>query len=264
MKRAIIIAIACTLSGTTAFADSKADAKTHMEAAAAAYKEGRFEDTLIELNKAYALDPKPELHYSIGQVYIKLGRCDDAILAYESFLASKPSRERADLANQAIATCKAQKAQNPTPPPTTTTTTPDTSAGVDTEAPPGVEAPAPTAPVAAPTVATVDAPPVWYKDKLGLALTGGGTVLTIVGLVMYSSARGKIDDAESADNYEESQSLYDDAKSQRTTSMVITVVGLAATGVGVWRLWKKRSEEQQGVAFVPTTSGGLITYAGGF
>ncbi len=260
MKRAIIsIAIACTLGGSPAFADSKSDAKTHMEAAATAYREGRFEDTLLELNKAYALDPKPELHYSIGQVYIKLGRCDDAILAYESFLASKPSRERADLANQAIATCKAQKAQNPTP------TTTDTSggAGVDNEAPPGVEPLPTTGPTTEPTTGTVDAPPAWYKDKLGLGLTGGGAVLTIVGLVMYSSARGKIDDAESAASYDESQSLYDDAKSQRTTSMVITVVGLAATGVGVWRLLKKRSEEQ-GVAFVPTTSGGMITYSGGF
>ena len=264
MKRAIIIAIACTLGGSPAFADSKADAKAHMEAAAAAYKEGRFEDTLVELNKAYAIDPKPELHYSIGQVYIKLGRCDDAILAYESFLASKPSRERADLANQAIATCKTQKANNP-PPPTTTPIETTGGAGVDNEAPPGVEPPpATTVPVAEPAAGKVDAPPVWYKDKLGLGLTGGGAVLTIVGLVMYSSARGKIDDAEKADNYEESQSLYDDAKSQRTTSMVVTVIGLAATGVGVWRLLKKRSEQEQGVAFVPTTSGGLITYSGGF
>ena len=255
MKRALIIAIACALTGSPAAADPADDAKAHMQAAAAAYKEGRFEDTLLELNKAYALDPKPELHYSIGQVYIKLGRCDDAILAYESFLASKPSPERADLANQAIATCKAQQAAAPPPTPEVTPVAPP-------EAPP-VEVPPPIAPIAQPAPANVDAPPVWYKDKLGLGLTGGGAVLTIVGLVMYSSARGKIDDAEQAGSYEESQSLYDDAKSQRTTATVVTVIGLAATGVGVWRLLQKRSEwQQRGVAFAPTTNGGMITFSG--
>ena len=265
MKHAMIVALAVAIA-SPALADSKDDVKAHMAAAAAAYKEGRFDDTLAELNKAYALDPKPELHYSIGQVYVKLGRCDDAIISYESFLASKPSRDRADLANQAIATCKAQKAQQATqttPPPPEIK---DGGTAVDNEAPPGVE-PAPPAPEPQPTTtgATVsDAPPVWYKDKLGLGLTGGGAVLTIVGLVMYSSARGKIDDAESADNYGESQSLYDDAQSQRTTGVVITVIGLAATGVGVWRLMKKRSEQQSGVAFVPTTTGGFVTYSGGF
>lgn len=252
MKRAIIIAIACAL-GSQAAADPKEDAKAHMQAAATAYKEGRFEDTLVELDKAYALDPKPELHYSIGQVYIKLGRCPDAILAYESFIASKPSRERVDLANQAIETCRAQQAATPEPTPPEVVT--------PVNEPPVVEpapVPAPPAPV------IVDAPPAWYKDKLGLGLTGGGAVLTIVGLVMYSSARGKIDDAENAGSYEESQSLYDDAKSQRTTATVVTVIGLAATGVGVWRLLQKRSEQERGVAVVPTTSGGFVTYSGGF
>lgn len=253
MKRAIIVAIACALGGP-AVADPTDDAKPHMQAAATAYKEGRYDDTLLELNKAYALDPKPELHYSIGQVYIKLGRCDDAILSYESFLASKPSRERADLANQAIETCKAQLAATPAPVPP-----PEVTPVID---PPVAEPPPPVPAPPAPVV--VDAPPAWYKDKLGLGLTGGGAVLTIVGLVMYSSARGKIDDAEDAGTYEESQSLYDDAKSQRTTATVVTVIGLAATGAGVWRLLQKRREAETGVAVVPTASGGLITYSGGF
>ncbi len=255
MKHTLIIAIACVLAAAPVLADPKDDAKLHMQAAATAYKEGRFEDTLVELNKAYALDPKPELHYSMGQVYIKLARCDDAIVSYESFLATKPTRDRADLANQAIETCRAQKATTPVPPTT------DPNSGIDTEAPPGVPAPIETVPVLDPPRASVDAP-AWYKDKLGLALTGGGAVLTIVGLVMYASARGKIDDAENADSYGASQSLYDDAKSQRTTSMVVTVVGLAATGVGVWLLLQKRNEQQAGVAFFPTTSGGMITYSG--
>jgi len=256
MKLLLIILVALA---SPALADSKDDAKKHMEAAATAYKEGRFDDTLAELNKAYALDPRPELHYSIGQVYVKLDRCEDAILSYESFLASKPSKDRADIANQAIDKCKTQiasrPAPTPTPPPEPTTSV------VDTEPPPGMPETQPVAPV---KQQDDPAKPVWWKDKLGLALTGGGAVVTIVGLVLVSNARGKIDSAESADNYGESQGLYDDAQSGQTTGLVVTAIGLAATGVGVWRLVKKRSEERSGVAIVPTTEGGFVTYSGGF
>ena len=239
-QRALIIAIACAVA-SPAFADPKADLKAQMDAAAVAYKEGRYDDTLVALNKAYAIDPRPELRYSIGQVYVKLGRCGDAILAYETFLASKPSPDRADLANQAIETCKAQQAQQPVEP---------------------VVKPPP--PIVAPAPAPVDTPPVWWKDKVGLGLAGGGAVVTIVGIVLYARARGTANDAANADDYNESQSLYDDAKTQRTTAVVVTVAGVAAMGVGAWWLWRKRGEERRGVAFVPAADGGMITYAGGF
>ena len=242
MKQLMIVAIACALGSSPAFADPKAEARKHMQAAAAAYKEGRYEDTLAELEKAYAVDPMPELHYSIGQVYVKLERCPDAIRSYESFLATQPSQERADLANQAIATCKAQlAAQAPPPEPV----------------PPAPE------PTPATTETQTDTPPPWWKDPLGLGLTGGGAVVTVVGLVMLSDARGKISDAENAGSYGKSQELYDDAKSKRTTATVITVVGLAATGVGVWRLMQKRRQERD-ITIVPTADGGVVSYGGSF
>jgi len=270
MKRWIFVAAIAAAS--PAFAGPKEEAKQHLDAAAVAFKENRLEDTLLELNKAYALDPKPELHYSIGQVYVKLDRCDDAILAYQNFLASKPSRERADLANQAIDKCKAQKAAQP-PPPTdekkdVVTTPPPT--GPDNEAPPGMEtkpptdASTPTGPTAPVTHADAG-PPAWYKDKLGIGLTGGGAVVTIIGLVMLSSAQSKADDASNADTYGDSSSQYDDAKSQRTTSLIVTTVGLAAIGVGVWRFLKvKKQNEEHNVAIVPTADGGMITFSRGF
>ncbi len=276
-NRWMIVAVTCALGASPAVADPKAEAKQHMQAAGVAYKEGRFEDTLAELNKAYALDPLPELHYSIGQVYVKLNRCDDAILAYESFLASKPSRDRADLANQAIATCKAQhKTVQPPPPPPGggAVDTKPADSTLDNETPPnmappptgpqptGPETAGPTEPAPA-TTRSDTGPSPWYKDKLGIGLTGGGAVLTIVGLVMYSSARGKADDAANAGNYGDSSSQFDDAKSLRTTSAIVTVLGLGVTGVGVWRFMTKRNEERR-VAFVPSGDGGFVTYSGGF
>jgi tetratricopeptide (TPR) repeat protein len=236
--RTLIVLVALA---STALADSKTEAKQHMDAAAVAYKMGHFDETLVELEKAYALDPRPELHYSIGQVYVKLDRCSDAIGAYERFLATGPSPDRAELANQAIEVCKTQLAARPAPTPVP------------------VPQPVPIAP------AVVDETPAWYKDKLGLGLVGTGAVVSVVGLVLYADARGKADDAANAPDYAESERLYDSARSQRTTSIIVSVVGVAAIGVGGWRLWSKRRAEQgRNLAIVPTTSGGVVTFGGRF
>jgi tetratricopeptide (TPR) repeat protein len=235
--RALVVLVALT---SVAFADS---AKQHMDAAAVAYKAGRFDETLVELEKAYALDPRPELNYSIGQVYVKLDRCTDAISAYERFLATGPAPDRAELANQAIEVCKTQLASRPAP----------------TPVPVPLPAPVPAQPV------VVDETPAWYKDKVGLGLVGTGAVVSVVGLVLYGDARSKADDAANAPDYTESQRLYDSARSQRTTSIIVTVVGVAAIGVGGWRLWSKRSAEQRrNLAIVPTARGGIVTFSGSF
>lgn len=259
--KTITLAVALCALATPAVADPKVDARVHMEAAGVAFKAGRFEDTLAELNKAYALDPQPEIHYSIGQVYIKLDRCNDAILAYENFLASKPSQDRADLANQAIAKCKEQTALKPTPPSPTTTAPPADPTSTE----PKPTADASTAPEVKPVVDD-RGPPPWYKDKLALGLTGGGVAFTVVGLVLYSGAQDTADEAANAPTYGESQRKYDDAKSERTTAVLVTTVGLAAIGVGVWRFVKLRNAqtERTGIAVVPTHDGGFVTYSGGF
>lgn len=257
---ALMIAGACALVPTSAAADNKAAAKVHLDAAATAYKEQRYEDVLVELNKAYTLDPRPELHYSIGQVYVKLDRCDAAIGSYQQFLASRPPRVRAEAAEEAIATCKAKLAAAP---PVVAPVDPAGGAtDTDTEAPPNVPPGTPPL-VSAPVVG--DEPPAWYKDKLAIGLTAGGAGLTLIGVVLYVNARSSASDAASAANYGESVDQYDGARTKRTVSMVFVAAGLAATGVGVWRFMKKREvHETRQLAIVPTESGGLVTYSGGF
>ncbi|MBA3398049.1 MAG: hypothetical protein H0T89_35820 [Deltaproteobacteria bacterium] len=251
---ALMIAGALALLPASAAADNKADAKVHLDAAATAYKEQRYADVLVELNKAYALEPRPELHYSIGQVYVKLDRCADAIGSYEQFLASKPPRVRAEAAEEAIATCKAKLAAAPPVEPT--------GDAIDTEAPPNVPSETPP-PMIAPVVS--DERPAWYKDKLAIGLTAGGAGLTLIGVVLYVNARSSASDAGSADNYGESVDQYDSARTKRTVSLVFVAAGLTATGVGVWRFMKQRdAHESRQLAIVPTANGGLVTYGGGF
>ena len=95
-----------------AFADPKDESKQHFEAASTAHKEGRFSDALNELMVAYALDPRPELLYAIGQIHVKLGQCPQAITFYQRFIDTRPKAEQAARAQKAIETCQT----NPPPP----------------------------------------------------------------------------------------------------------------------------------------------------
>jgi len=250
---AAAIAIALPLS---AHADNKAEAKKHLEAAAAAYKEKRWQDVLDAINKAYALDPKPELHFSLGQVYVKMGRCPDAIVAYEQFISSKPNADNVDVAKEAIAACKAAAIVAPDLPPVEPPKDPEPPK----EPPPVEDLP----PNIQPPPKDAVSSDRWYQDKVGVALVGGGGVLVVAGLITYVLARGTLGDAEDAPTYNEQVDLYDSARGKRTISIVLTVGGLAAGGVGAWWYLKQRPAEQRGVGFVPTHDGGLVTWSGGF
>lgn len=249
------VALGLILGAGSAAADPKAKAKEHMAKAAEAYKAGQFADAQTELNAAYALDPQPQLLYSIGQIYVKLGQCGEAIMFYEQFLETRPSQNAADTATQAIEACKLTLARQ------SAATTP-----VDTEAPPGVPAevaPPPSTPP--PAVVQVDGPRPFYKDPIQIALVGGGTVALVASALLYSSARGQQADAGTAATYEESTQLFDDAASKRTTSVVFMVAGLGLVGGGVYYYLRTyRRPERATVTVVPTTEGASVHWSGRF
>lgn len=258
MKLLLAAAIAIAVPWS-AHADNKAEAQKHLEAAAVAYKEKRWQAVLDALNKAYALDPKPELHFSMGQVYIKMGRCPDAIVAYEQFIASKPNAVNVDVAKEAITACKAAAIVAPDPPPMEPPKDPepptDPVPPPVEDLPPNIQQPPPKHTVTGER---------WYQDKLGVALVGGGGALVVAGVVTYVLARGTLGDAEDAPSYNEQVDLYDSARSKRTISVVLVLGGLVAGGVGGWHYWKKGKTEHAGVGFVPARDGGLVTWSGGF
>ncbi|MEJ7603483.1 MAG: tetratricopeptide repeat protein, partial [Kofleriaceae bacterium] len=70
-----------------AVAGPKDQAKKHLAAATRAHGDGKYDVALTELQAAYKLDPQPELLYAIGQVYAKLGECDEAKAHYDRVLA---------------------------------------------------------------------------------------------------------------------------------------------------------------------------------
>jgi tetratricopeptide (TPR) repeat protein len=225
-----------------AFADKKSEVQKHLNIAYAAYKEGRWQDVLDALDKAYAIDPKPELHYSRGQVFVKMERCAEAIVAYEKYLASNPKTDNAMIAREAIEVCKSKVA----------TTTP---------------------PVRDPKPPVEDTPRVLNTDtprdggggnKLGLALIGTGSTVVLAGAGMYLLARADLGDATSAPTYGEQEDLYDRAGTKRLIAIGLVAGGTVIAGIGIVRSLTKKPREQRRIGAAPLRGGGFVTWGTAF
>jgi len=267
--------VVAMLVSTSASADrkqrqQKAAAKKHMEKAAAASKDGRSEDALKELDAAWALDPQPMLLLARGHLYVKLNKCEDAIKLYEEYVATKPEQELADSATQAIEACKVALAPPPPPPPPPPEPVHVTSEEInaDDENPTLVKAqPAPPRPEPQPATVQVDQPTrrSAFADPILIGLGAGGVLSIAAGVVLYTSARGKISDAEDAMSYDAWKSLTDDAHGLRTYSIICGAAGAALVGGAVFYFLSKHGDDEQPrVTFSPTQRGGVVGWTGRF
>jgi len=279
------------IAPATALADKKREAKAHVAKATKAHKNGHFEEARVELEAAYALDPKPDLLYAIGQVYAKLGECGEATTYFKRFVATQKDRQVAKVVDQAIAACKPtpEPAALPTPPPDSPPATDQPTPPADKPTPPAdsptppadkpmpaTDAPAPAPPPAQPFAQTKTAPaPMgagqrspWYKDKLGDGLVLGGVVATVVGLVEYRGALSDLDTAEdkaSTTSLARYNELVDSAHTKRTASVVLVGAGGALITAGILHyVLHDRATEVRTVGIAPSHGGGLVTYEGSF
>lgn len=264
------------LVSTTASADRKpkvkAAAKAHMDKAALASKEGRFADAIKELEAAYASDPKPMLLLALGHAHVKNGDCKQAIVRYEQYLATNPNQDLADSATAAIDSCKATLAPPPPPPaekPKTAVTSEEINADEENPTLVGAHRPAPRVVDDAPQPAKqVDAPSTRspFKDPILIGLGVGGIAGLAAGVVLYTSARGKVDDSDRAATYDEAAALADDARGLRTYSIIAGAAGAALVGGAIFYYLRAHGgdDEQPRVTVVPTPRGGIVGWTGRF
>jgi len=266
----------------TALADKKEDAKAHVAKATKAHKEGHFDVARVELEAAYALDPKPELLYGIGQVDAKLGKCGEATTYFKRFVATQKDPQVAKVVDQAIAACKPapEAATNPpppdNPPPPSDGSAPasDKPEPADKPAPaPVTDKPAPVAPRPQPFAGTKSASTgaqrsPWYKDKLGDGLVLGGIVATVIGVVEYRGALSDLDAAEDpvrTTSLADYNQLVDSAHGKRTASVVLIGAGGALITAGILHyVLHDRATETRTVGIAPAHGGGVVTYEGSF
>lgn len=250
------IIVACTLAvARPALADGTADAKVHLERAAAAHKAGRYTEALDELTAAYALDPRPELLFSIGQVHMKLGDCDTAITFYRRFLATSPDPRQAGIVGQAIATCNqhagprtsAPEPAKPAPPPPP-----------EPPVPPPVE----TAPPPAVPHAVHRAP--WYRDWLGDALVVAGAASGAIAIVEYRAAVDDRSRADHAGTYGNFEGLLDSAHHEHTLALGFGAGAAALVVAGLVHYIVGTRPTEAAVAIVPTPGGQLLAWRASF
>jgi tetratricopeptide (TPR) repeat protein len=74
-----------------------------------AYKKGDFQTTVDLLNQANALDPQPVLVYNLARAHEGLGNTDQAIEAYEKFLAQDPKASDRGAIEQRLTTLRRQR-----------------------------------------------------------------------------------------------------------------------------------------------------------
>ena len=262
-QRLVVIALA--IAPAAALAGNKDDARSHVAKATRAHKDGRYAEARVELAAAYALDPRPDLLYALGQVEAKLGNCRDAINHYRRFAATQSDPQVVRVVDQAIAACKSPESADAADPATTARTSrPSTPApgGAPSEA---AAANAAAAPVAPSPVGAQRSP--WYRDSVGDALVAGGVIAALVGLVEYRSALSDVDaagDRGSTTTLDRYHELVDSAHRKRTMSIVLAGAGSALIGAGIVRFVLHREATEVRVGVAPAHGGGMVTYAGSF
>jgi tetratricopeptide (TPR) repeat protein len=125
---------ACTLAlalswSSVAFADGVEEAKPHFQHAKELYEQGNYKDAFTELQTARHLDPNAkDLVINLGIVSEKLGRIDDALKYYNTYLEmdlTEQERTRAELTIKRLRGVK-----RTAPPPDDGNQTPPPNSGV--------------------------------------------------------------------------------------------------------------------------------------
>ncbi|MGE5183245.1 MAG: hypothetical protein ACM31C_14345 [Acidobacteriota bacterium] len=264
IKPLAVLSVLVALSAHAVAGADKDEAAKHLDRSAKLFADGDYQQALEELTAAYTLDPQPGLLYSLGQVNVKLGQCNEAIGWYRKFLDSNPGPKPAQAAREAIAACQklltAKPAEPPPPPP-------------EPPPPPPPAPPAPAPPLPPPAAAAVQpapAPPAservsdhpaWYANPIADALVGGGVVAGIAGALLYRAALADYDRADAATDYAAHHAAIQDGRSARDEALIAGGAGVALVAGGIlYHVLHARGDEPR-VSVAPARGGGAVTWS---
>jgi outer membrane biosynthesis protein TonB len=284
--------VAALVLGGVAHAGPKQQAKAHIAKATKAHEAGKFELALTELQAAYKLDPQPDLLYAIGQVYSKLGKCDEAEDHFKKFKAATKDPQVKKVVDEAIEACKPadepkkeekkeelkkeepkkeelkkEEPKKEEPKKEEQIKEPDHEEPLVKKEEPKKEEPKkrPFAEAHARHEETHAEGSPFYKDWIGDALVVVGVAAGVVGAIEYNGARADLDSAELANTQDEYRDLVDSAGSKRRNAVIFGAGGSVVIGVGVvhYMLHGRRTETRR-VGVVPAKGGGFVTWTGRF
>ena len=248
-------------------APKDAKAAAHLKQGNRHYRLRDFQSAITEYKAGAAIEEAGVFWYNLGQCYRQLGNYEDALWYYQRFLdRGKPTGALKDSVVDFIAKMTAEKEK------AATKQQPTDAGGDENSATTATKVQATTPPVPAVTQTTetpeepVDAPPRWYADKLGWAITGVGVAGVGAGIGLIVSSSGLADDADNATNELDRADLHDRADSRRRLGTIVTGVGAAVAIGGIIKLVlvPKQSETAPVVSAAPTSGGLALTISGRF
>lgn len=211
------------------------------------FEKGEYEQAIDALKAGYAIEPRTEFLYALGQSERRRGNCVKAVEYYKQFLAANPPERQAEATRVHVERCERvvedmrkslPGALEPTAPATTENTTPGTLPNREVDS----AGPAP-----------------WYKDWVGGALCGAGLVSVGLGTMFMLNANGALD---GANTYGAHVAAAEDGKSQRLLGTVLLGAGGGLIAGGILRyVLHSRGGAQTTVAPTAMGSGRSIAVA---
>jgi hypothetical protein len=247
-RLAAVFLIIVLIAGTAVADQPDVDAaQPHVDAAMKHYEAEDLARALEELTRAYALVPRPDILFAMAKIHDERGDCGKAIVAYRTFLETRPGPNSTRIATDAIATCQKVLAASGEP-------VPAEPVPARVPEPRAAPAPEPLAPV------TETRARAWYTDPLGDALVATGAGGLILGGVLYLSARTDIAKADQGGaggvTLEQHTELADSADQKQLWAGVAAGAGTALIVAGVVRFMTGAHTETITVA--PATGGATV------
>jgi tetratricopeptide (TPR) repeat protein len=100
----LVIALASSVA-RAAPAHDPSSASSHLERGIKLVAAGDLDGAIVELEKAYELDPRPDVCYALGQALRKNKRCDRAIVYFRRAVEQSPSEAFTRATNYQIGRC---------------------------------------------------------------------------------------------------------------------------------------------------------------
>lgn len=219
------------------------------------FSEGNFGDAAKLIEKAYLIEPVPELLFPWAQAEREQGNCRAAVDLYNRMLEEIPEGPMADSARQNIARCEEEMGPEEE-------VVPVVDDDLLEEDEPFEEAepePEPAKPK--------DDPPKskskeWYKDPAGGVLTGLGIVGVGTGVALLAVASSTANGAPDAANVTAYRDESDRALTQRNAGAAVLSIGGALLVAGVVRYVlvakKNKSNATASLWTAPGGGGGLV------
>ncbi len=93
---ALAAGAALALGASNAFADARSEARGHFKRGMESISNGKYEDGIAELQKAYEILPHPSVLYNIARAYAESGDLENAVANYRKYLDGNPP-DKADV-----------------------------------------------------------------------------------------------------------------------------------------------------------------------